>query len=81
MFELILFSSMMVVQHSMDLEKALSSGRFSSSRFEPRYEESDKFREDPERAESPSQRDSWSKVQGIGHAQETYDNNLEVLKL
>jgi hypothetical protein len=69
----------MVIQHSMDLEKTFSSGRFSSSRPEPRHGESDHIREDPEHLESPSHRDSWSEAQEISNSQEAYDNNLEVL--
>lgn len=67
-----------ISQHSMDLEKAFSSGRFSSSRPESRHGESNHSREEPEHLESPSHRDSWSEAQEISNSQEAYDNNLEV---
>ncbi|KAG0567699.1 hypothetical protein KC19_7G154600 [Ceratodon purpureus] len=68
-----------ISQHSIDVEKAFSSQRFSSSRSEPRHGEFAHVREDPAHLESATHNGSRSEVQETGNSQETYGNNLEVL--
>ncbi|KAG0567705.1 hypothetical protein KC19_7G154600 [Ceratodon purpureus] len=67
-----------ISQHSIDVEKAFSSQRFSSSRSEPRHGEFAHVREDPAHLESATHNGSRSEVQETGNSQETYGNNLEL---